>query len=199
MKIINPLCRSLHRLNRKHSLHKGRLPIEKAITQWEEQVSAIDPGTKANWQDPKTDISDWKDVELPHPWTGTELEAIDGIVWYHRVTNLPPSWAKIDLELHLGAIDDADTVWVNGIKIGSTGVYSQERKYLIPRSALRVGPNVIRIRVVDNMMIGGFTGSEEQMRIGPVGADAKTCATVAKTWKYKLSLSGSALAAAAAD
>jgi sialate O-acetylesterase len=172
---------------------KRQAANEKAIAQWEEQIDAIDPGTKQNWQDPKTDVSDWKEVELPRPWTGTELEAIDGIVWYHRVTNLPPSWARTDLELHLGAIDDADTVWVNGVKIASTGVYNQERKYFIPRTALHVGPNVIRIRVVDNMLEGGFTGTEDQMRIGPVGADAKTCATVAKTWKYKVSLSGSAL------
>jgi len=161
---------------------------EKALARWEEEIARIDPGTKENWQDPKMDISDWKDIELPHPWSGTELEKIDGIVWFRRITNLPPSWARIDMELHLGPIDDADTVWVNGVKIGSTTVYDQERKYIIPPSALHTGPNIVVVRVVDNHGEGGFTGDEEQMRIGPVGADVKACATIAKTWKYKVSL-----------
>ena len=82
------------------------------------------------------------------------------------------------------------------IRSGLTGFASiptvgeQERKYLIPASALHVGPNVIAVRVVDTGYRGGFVGTEEQMRIGPVGADVKTCATVAKTWKYKISMSG---------
>ena len=161
---------------------------EKAVAEWDEKVSAIDPGTQQNWQDPKLDISDWKDIELPHPWSGTELEKSDGIVWYRRVTNLPPSWVRMDMEVYLGPIDDADTVWFNGVKIGSTTVYDQERRYLIPRSVLHVGPNVIAVRVFDNYLEGGFTGTEDQMRIGPVGADVKTFATLAKKWKYKASL-----------
>jgi sialate O-acetylesterase len=161
---------------------------EQALAEWDEKVSAIDPGTQQNWQDPKLDISDWKAIDLPRPWSGTELEKIDGIVWFRRITNLPPSWARIDMELHLGPIDDADTVWVNGVKIGSTTVYDQERKYIIPPSALHTGPNIVVVRVVDNHGEGGFTGTEDQMRIGPVGADIKTRATLAKKWKYKASL-----------
>jgi sialate O-acetylesterase len=37
-------------------------------------------------------------------------------------------------------------------------------------------------------MGGGLYGREEQLRIGPVGADVKTCATTAGTWKYKISM-----------
>jgi sialate O-acetylesterase len=52
---------------------------------------------------------------------------------------------------------------------------------------LRVGPNVIAVRVIDLHGEGGFCGKEDDMRIGPPGADVKTCATVARTWKYKVS------------
>lgn len=162
---------------------------DKLFAQWEQQVAQVDPGTKENWQDPKLDTADWKEIELPNPWDNIpELANLDGIVWFRRITNLPPSWAKIDLELHLGPIDDADTVWVNGIRIDSTGGYTIERKYTIPASALRVGPNLIAVRVVDSGYGGGFRGKEEQMRIGPVGADVQTWATVAATWKYKISM-----------
>lgn len=164
------------------------LQNEKAIADWEAKIAAIDPGTQQNWQDPKADLSDWKEMEQPREWTGTELENIDGIVWFRRVTNLPPSWAKTDMELHLGPIDDIDTVWVNGVKIASTANRALPRRYTIPSSALHTGPNVIAVRIVDASGKGGFRGDETQMRIGPVGADIETCATMAKTWKYKVSL-----------
>jgi sialate O-acetylesterase len=175
---------------------KEQLQNEKAMADWEAKVAAIDPGTQQNWQDPKTDISDWKEMEQPREWTGTELEKIDGIVWFQRTTNLPPSWARTDMELHLGPIDDIDTVWVNGVKIASTTDRVVDRRYIIPSSALHTGPNVIAVRIVDTGSQGGFRGNEEQMRIGPAGADVKTCATLAKTWKYKASLTDKPLPAA---
>jgi sialate O-acetylesterase len=172
-----------------------KLQNEKAMADWEAKIAAIDPGTQQNWQDPKTDISDWKEMEQPREWAGTDLENIDGIVWFQRITNLPPSWSRTDLELHLGPIDDIDTVWVNGVKIASTTDWALDRRYMIPSSALHTGPNVITVRIVDTGGQGGFRGEESQMRIGPVGADIKTCATLAKTWKYKASLTDKPLPA----
>jgi len=162
--------------------------LTKAVSEWEQKIAAIDPGTQGNWQDPQLDVSDWKEMEQPTFWAGSDLEPVDGIVWLRRVTNLPPSWARNPMELNLGPIDDIDTVWVNGVKVGGTIGYNKERKYVIPTTALRVGPNVIAVRVVDTGGEGGFNGSKEQMRIGPVGADVKTCATLAGAWKYKASL-----------
>lgn len=162
---------------------------DRAFLPWEQNVAGIDPGSKANWQDPKLDTANWKDIELPKSWDDVpELAKLDGIVWFRRIINLPPTWVKADLELNLGEIDDADTVWFNGVRIDSNS-WGAQRKYIIPASALHVGPNVIAVRVVDTGYRGGFCGTEEQMRIGPVGADARTYATAAKTWKYKISMS----------
>ena len=164
--------------------------FEKELDEWEKSLAAIDPGTNENWFHPLYDDSDWKTMELPSLWSGTELEEVDGIVWFRRVTNLPPSWARNDLELHLGPIDDIDTVWVNGVRIGTTRGWDKPRTYRLPASVLRVGPNVIAVRVIDLRSEGGFGGTEEDMRIGPPGADVKACATVARTWKYKIGYTG---------
>ena len=169
--------------------------FERQLVAWEQKLAEVDPGTKENWQDAGLDDADWKTMELPSLWKDTELAAIDGVVWFRRVTNLPPSWARADLELNLGSIDDVDTVWVNGVKIGSTFGWEKPRTYRIPKSALRVGPNVIAVRVVDTGVEGGFGGSEEDMRIGPPGADVKASATVARTWKYKVGYAGAVPAA----
>lgn len=164
--------------------------LAKEASEWEKKMADIDPGTQQGWFAEAIEEADWKTMEQPARWSGTDLAEVDGIVWFRRVTNLPPSWARGDLELHLGPIDDIDTVWVNGVKIGTTFGYNVPRTYRVPKSALRVGPNIIAVRIVDTGIEGGFNGEEDDMRIGPPGADIKTCATVAKTWKYKVSHTG---------
>lgn len=168
-------------------LEAARKDYQQKLAEWENSLTEIDPGTKENFQHPLYDDSDWKTMDQPTPWTGTELEDIDGVVWFRRVTNLPPSWARNDLELHLGPIDDIDTVWVNGVRIATSTTWYKPRTYRLPAEVLRVGPNVIAVRVIDLHGEGGFCGKEDDMRIGPPGADVKTCATVARTWKYKVS------------
>jgi len=161
---------------------------KKAVQEWKQKISDMDPGTKALWQNPAFDDSDWKTMKLPSPWTGTELSKIDGIIWFRRTVELPPSWASNDLELHLGLIDDIDTVWVNDIEVGTTLAWMNSRIYTIPASILRDGANTIAIRVIDPRRgEGGFTSKPEEMRIGPIGTDTKTCVSVAGIWKYKFS------------
>ncbi len=173
---------------------KLKATFEQAMVNWENELAALDEGTRDGWQTPGLDESDWTDMEQPGKWSQseTELKDVDGIVWFRRTTNLPPSWAKHDLELHLGPVDDIDTVWVNGVKIGTTtDSWIVPRKYLIPASVLKVGKNTIAVRIIDNQGDGGFASDNaDDMRIGPAGADVKACATLAKTWKYKISHQG---------
>lgn len=162
---------------------------EKAVAEWEQNVNKLDIGLQQEWFKPQIDESDWKEMELPTAWERTDLGEMDGIVWFRRITNLPPSWTRTDMELHLGTIDDVATVWFNGVPLGTTYGYNIPRVYRIPQSALRVGSNSIVVRVVDFYKDGGFTGSAEDMRIGPPGA-ADNTATVARTWKYKVGYNG---------
>lgn len=162
-----------------------------SLAQWEKQVAEIDPGTQEGWYQKAIDETGWTEMKQPQRWSDsdTELRDFDGIVWFRRTTNLPPTWARIDLEMNFGPIDDIDTVWVNGVKIGSTTQsWTTPRKYIIPASALTVGPNVIAVRIIDNQGDGGFTSNDpNDMRIGPIGAPANRSATLANTWKYKIS------------
>ena len=165
--------------------------FQQAMVNWEKELEKLDEGTREGWQKPELDDTDWTEMEQPQKWSqsDTELKNLDGIVWFRRTTNLPPSWAKHDLEMHLGPIDDSDTVWVNGVHIGSTTrSWDTPRVYTIPASVLKVGKNTIAVRVIDDQGDGGFcSDNPEAMRIGPIGADVKACATLAKTWKYKIS------------
>lgn len=154
---------------------------------WETQVENLDKGIRAGWNKPNMDDSDWKMMELPSVWAGTELDKLDGIVWFRRMINIPPSWLDTDLELHLGGIDDIDTVWFNGLQIGTTFGWNTPRQYRIPASILNADKNSIAVRVIDISLGGGFVGNKEDMRIGSVGTDIKRYAPLAGTWKYQIS------------
>ena len=127
-------------------------------------------------------------MELPTAWESTELGNFDGTVWFRRVFRLPPSWAKADLTVKLGPIDDMDIVWVNGKKIGATkeyGYWNKPRVYNVPASITNVGPNVITVYVVDTGGGGGLWGKPEQMIVKPAGAKDKSAATLKGKWGYK--------------
>jgi sialate O-acetylesterase len=162
-----------------------RRKYQQKFLAWEQSVSDIDSGFQDQWYKPDIDDADWQTMEQPQEWSSTDLVDFDGIVWFRKKTSLPPSWSKIDLELNFGQIDDIDTVWVNGIRIGGTAGYTEPRRYKIPASVTHVGKNTIAVRIIDTYRQGGFTGHAEDMWIGPVGADAKTTASLAGTWKYK--------------
>ncbi|MBN2512097.1 MAG: hypothetical protein JXB18_04070 [Sedimentisphaerales bacterium] len=160
----------------------------KIVDSWKQKISSIDAGTKAFWQKPDFNDSDWKSMKLPSPWTGTDLSKTDGIIWFRRQIKLPPSWTHTDLELHLGLIDDIDTVWINGIEVGTTLAWLKPRTYRIPASAIRAGLNTIAIRVIDPRRgEGGFTSKPEEMFIQQMDAHLKTRISVAGVWNYKFS------------
>ena len=167
---------------------------EQKLLKWEEQIANNDTGIKETWYGPDFDDSPWETVALPSKWSQTELADVDGIVWYRRTVTLPPSWSRNDMELHLGPIDDIDTLWVNGTRIGTTTGWLQNRGYRLPGAVLKTGKNSIAIRAIDTGGEGGFGGTKDDMRIGPVGAEIKTCATVAGDWKYQLSRKGAVAA-----
>ena len=143
-----------------------------------------DPGTAQNWAAPESDASSWKTVTMPQPFEKAGLPDFDGIVWFRRAFDLPADWAGQSLTLGLGPIDDIDTTWVNGIKVGQVNRYDQNRVYTVPVQALKPGKNVISVRVLDTGGDGGFTGKPEQMFIKPVG-DAKAPISLVGAWQMK--------------
>ena len=79
-----------------------------------------DPGIIGNWQDPATNISDWKDIDIPMLWEDAGLQNYDGSVWFRRTFDLPKDFKGEDFNIALNQIDDYDIAWVNGVKIGES-------------------------------------------------------------------------------
>lgn len=157
------------------------------MNEWQNKVGQTDLGSKQGWERVNFDDSEWKTMDQPVAWSKTELDDFDGVVWFRKYTNLPPSWANKDLIIELGPIDDIDTVYFNGQQIGQNITWSVKRKYTVPASVSKVGKNLIAIRVIDGQSEGGMCGKPEQMIIYPAGASVDSAATLAGSWKYKVS------------
>ena len=111
---------------------------------------------------------------------------MDGVIWYRVAVDLPEAWAGKDLTLDLGAIDDCDETYFNGVQVGAIGTktanyWQTERKYKVPGKLVKAGRNVIAVRVSDMYGGGGFMAPAPALRNG---GESVTLAD--KTWKSKM-------------
>jgi sialate O-acetylesterase len=157
-----------------------------------------DPGRApltADWAEARTDDSGWRSINAPGAWELSgipELENLDGGVWFRRTITLSPTATGKSGLLSLGAIDDHDTTFVNGVQVGATGAetttaWTTPRQYAIPVGVLKPGPNLIAIRVWDTGGNGGLSGPAEKMslRVGPTGGSGETI-SLAGSWRYRI-------------
>lgn len=154
-----------------------------------EQLMAVwwkknDPGSAngLGFAEPTVDVSSWKTMKLPDYWEATALPDFDGIVWFRREFELPEDWVGKDLKLDLGPIDDRDTTWINGSKVGEMSDWNLARTYKIPNKLLKAGRNVITVRVLDTGGGGGFYGTAEQLALSREGAAP---ISLAGEWRYQ--------------
>ncbi len=152
-----------------------------AMQEW---YAKNDPGTRDGWAKPDADDSSWKPADVSKPWEQNGLPEFDGIGWYRKSFEAPADWAGKDLTLSLGAIDDMDTTFVNGVKVGGKDVFNTERLYKIPGALVKAGRNVIAIRVLDNQGQGGIYGNTALLHVGLAGNPQSNLALV-DGWKLK--------------
>jgi sialate O-acetylesterase len=170
-------------------LKAGTYNYDRLIDDW---YAANDVGVapKPAWYAPEFDASGWKLMELPVFWEKAGLPDFDGLVWFRRTFDLPPSWTGGDVELHLGAVDDDDTTWVNGVKVGATIGYDIPRIYRVPAAILKPGGNVIAVRVLDTGGNGGlWGGGKDTMHLFSLKEDILTPIALTGPWQWKVSVS----------
>jgi len=174
-------------------LPQRQAEFQKRLAAWIHQNLYEDPGNKGEalgYAESQTNTSDWQNMNLPQ-YIETAGLKIDGAVWFRKEIEIPQAWAGKALELNLAAIDDYDTTYFNGKRVGGIGAetpnsYSIPREYQIPGELVKAGRNVIAVRVFDSAGEGGFgTG---KMSIGPVGSSDAPPVALAGPWMYKVEL-----------
>jgi len=151
----------------------------------------VDPGSKpgAAWSAADLATDDWKTMTLPTYWQNAGYPNFNGIFWFRRAFKLPENWDGGDVELHLGAVDDNDTTWLNGVQAGATTGWTVPRVYRVPGSLLKRGANSIAVRVLDTGGNGGMYGGGDAMRL-LFNADGKAnTLSLDGPWQCKQSVS----------
>lgn len=164
--------------------------FEEQLAAWVKENLYTDEGNKGEglgYADPKTSTADWLQMNLPQFFETAGLK-IDGATWVRKEVELPASWAGKPLVLNLGAIDDYDTTYFNGQKVGGIGMetpnsYTIHRRYQIPAELVKAGRNVIAVRVFDSAGEGGFGTGE--MLLAPSWADIAPV-SLRGSWSYKV-------------
>lgn len=154
------------------------------IERWYKELNALDAGHNdpgGPWHLPGLDASAWPTMPIPGYWADEALGAVNGVVWFRREIELPAAMAGKAAKLLMGRIVDADSVFVNGIFIGTTSYQYPPRRYSIPAGILREGTNTIAARVVSNAGRGGFVPDKPYQ----LACEGQTIG-LSGEWSYKL-------------
>jgi sialate O-acetylesterase len=158
----------------------GMARLEKLI---QSQQGSLPTAAEANtWASPDLDATNWKTGNQPSDWEWYGLPVLDGVVWLRREIMLDQTANLNNLTLHLGAIDDADSTYVNGQLVGTTKSYSGERNYTLPNGLLKPGRNIIAVRVTDTGGGGGLMGPADKMQLE--GPDFQL--SLVGKWQYRV-------------
>ena len=124
------------------------------------QKNISDSLPESDWKNPDYNSQAWPKISVASTWENQDpgLNDLDGIVWYRKEVTLNADIADKPLVLSLGKIDDFDESYVNGVLVGSTRSYNEDRLYRVPVGVFKAGRNVIAVRVEDTGGGGGFYG-----------------------------------------
>jgi sialate O-acetylesterase len=129
------------------------------IDAWYDLLRQRDEGfqdPRKPWSDPHVSTDGWNTMKVPGYWASTDLGPVNGVVWFRREFDVPAPMAGRNAKLILGRIVDADSVFINGVFVGTTSYQYPPRRYKVPMDVLHEGRNTIVVRVISNIGKGGF-------------------------------------------
>ncbi|MCR5408190.1 MAG: sialate O-acetylesterase [Bacteroidales bacterium] len=140
-----------------------------------------------DWQNahnaiPANKSAKWKGVDIfSHGWgKDAKGDNIYGSHFLRRSFRLPKGWSGPAV-LHLGAIIDADSTFVNGHYVGNTTYMYPPRNYSVPEGVLKEGENTVEIHLYAcGGNAPGFVPDKEYSIETPQGK-----VSILKGWEHK--------------
>ncbi len=164
---------------------------DERVGNWSRQLRQNDEGYKDSlnmWWKPTLALSGWDTMHVPGYWADAKLGPVNGVVWFRRTFDVPASMVSKAATLRLGRIADADSVFINGKFVGTTGSQYAQRAYKVPPDLLRQGENSIVVRVISYIRHGGFVpGKQYDLSTG------SDTINLEGQWRYRLGASAEPL------
>ncbi|MBT1703758.1 sialate O-acetylesterase [Chryseosolibacter indicus] len=160
------------------------LSAERTLSKgWYNRLYQTDEGYRGDkrWYDINYNSSQWDTMSIPGYWHDKGLKDLNGVVWFRKDFEVPESLAGKTVKLFLGCIVDSDSVYVNGVFVGTTGYRYPPRRYTIPEGILKAGKNTIVIRVINTGGKGGFVEDKKY----EISSGAETI-DLSGAWHYKV-------------
>ncbi|MBD2722399.1 sialate O-acetylesterase [Hymenobacter armeniacus] len=156
-----------------------------AVANWYQTLYKTDQGEargQQKWSAPDYDASSWPTMPVPGFWANqTPLGPVNGVVWFRKEVDVPAAMIGQPARLELGTLVDADSTYINGQLVGSTGYQYPPRKYDVKAGVLKAGKNVVTVRLISNGGRGGFTMDKKyELTAGGQTIDLRG------PWQYKL-------------
>ena len=121
---------------------------------WNEALYASAAAPEKMFDQECAAVDGWADVQIP----GNFPVESAGFFWFKKIIELTAEQVEhfntFKTWLWMGTIVDADTAWVNGVKVGETPYCYPPRRYPVPKGTLHEGKNVIALRVQKNSKNG---------------------------------------------
>ncbi|MDR3118929.1 MAG: sialate O-acetylesterase [Mediterranea sp.] len=154
---------------------------------WNEVLYRSDAGLNEpiKWFDPDYDDSDWKTVDLfDTSWNNNGLSPVNGSHWLRKEIDVSVEQAGKAAVLRLGCIVDADSVYVNGMFVGTVSYQYPPRIYTLPEGLLKAGKNTLTVRLIS---YGGYPHVVPEKPYCVLFDNSRI--SLEGRWKYKLGTS----------
>ncbi|MDR6812089.1 sialate O-acetylesterase [Arcicella sp. BE140] len=157
----------------------------KPPTSTNKPVQVVDEGLSgaSKWYEPAYMPKHWRNINIPGYWEDQGLKDLNGVVWYRREINIPATMTGKQAQVFLGRIVDADELYINGKRIGSTSYLYPQRRYKVGKDVLKSGKNLFVVRVTNTTGKGGFVPDKPYCIFS--GSDT---VDLKGSWQYKVGL-----------
>jgi len=128
---------------------------------WKFSPDKSNTGLTEKWYANDFDDSKWDKLDAGLRWEDQGFPNLDGHAWYRKKIEIPEEWKAKDVWIKFGGVNDAYTLYVNGVQVSSYGdsQYSFAGKPSFTKVTKQIkygGPNLIAIRVDDWGNSGGL-------------------------------------------
>ncbi len=135
--------------------------------------------------DPAFDDVEWKSIELPGAWSKVGPTDFRGVMWLRKAFLVPEEGEGMDVNLHLGIINDSVTVWCNGVKVGEGDDRKKALSCAVPGKLVKAGTNVVVLRVLSMGTDGGVYGKARELSVEFNAPDLEPI-MLGGAWRYRV-------------